>query len=146
MSQFDWSSILKPTGIALESQRLLTFEKDLGFKLPDDYKAFLEETNGGKVLVDHEIEIPQLDSISYVNCLWPLTKEQPSMGIIEGREIQVAHRQGLRQAIGIGDDCGTGFFFLILDGDDTGAVYFSFKDDLPWIEGDWFSTAVRIPD
>ena len=52
----------------------------------------------------------------------------------------------LRQALRIGGDMGTGFFYLVLAGDETGAVYYSFKDDIPMLEGDWYSRDVVIPE
>lgn len=114
--------------------------------MPDDYRAFLLALNGGKVFVDHEIHVPELSCDVFLNCLWPVTDKSPSLGIMEGRDIQVRHRLGLRQSVRIGDDMGTGFFFLILDEKERGAVYFGFKDDLPMREGDWYSATICIPD
>lgn len=144
--KFDWSSHLKPSGSLPSLSQLQLFEADLGFFLPDDYREFLLTLNGGKVLVDHDIFVSELYCDVSLNCLWPLTKESPSLGILEARDVQVRQRLALRQAIRIGDDMGTGFFFLILDGKEKGSVYFGFKDDLPMREGDWYSTEVCIPD
>jgi hypothetical protein len=144
--EFNWPSILKPSGNKTDWSQLRRFESDLGFNLPNDYRAFLLALNGGKVFIDHEIHIPELSCDVFVNYLWPLTSASPAIGIKESRDIQVIYRQAVRQALKIGDNMGTGFFFLILDGNERGAVYFGFKDDLPMREGDWFSSEVRIPD
>ncbi len=144
-SGFNWSSILNPSGRKIDLSELRQFEAILGSILPDDYRAFLLALNGGHVFIDHEIHVPELSSDTFLNCLWPLTAESPSLGIKEAHDIQVKQRLGLRQAVRIGDDMGTGFFFLILDGNERGAVYFSFKDDLALREGDWYSTKVCIP-
>lgn len=119
---------------------------DLGFSLPDDYKTFLLSANGGKIVLEHDIYVPKLSCVVFVNCLYPLSVGSPSLGIKERRDVQVRHRQGLRQGLVIGDDMGTGCFFLILDGMERGAIYFSFKDDLPMREADWYADKISIPD
>jgi len=53
----------------------------------------------------------------------------------------------LRQATQIGSDLGTGFFYLILHGTEKGAVYFTFKDDMPMLSPkEWNQIAVKIPE
>jgi hypothetical protein len=143
---FNWKSIVEPSGSLVVADQLNAFEAELGFVLPDDYRAFLLSVNGGNVLVDHDIYSPELSCDVGVNYLWPLTAKHPFIGIKESRDLQTKNRIALRQATKIGDDMGTGFFFLMLDGPERGAIYFSFKDDLPMLEGDWYSKDVRIPD
>jgi hypothetical protein len=143
---FDWSTIIKPTGIPVSSERLELFEGQLGCRLPQDYRAFILDYNGGKVTVDQGIQVPQLSCEVFVRNLLPLSKASPSLGVIEARDIQSRHRLCLRQALEIADDGGTGFFYLILQRPKRGAVYFVYKDDRPMLEGDWYSSTVRIPE
>ena len=142
---FPWTSIIKPSGYPISVEQLDAFEKELGYSLPADYREFLLTLNGGKILVDHEIHVPELTGDIFVNYLLPLSAKSPFLGVKEGRELQVKNRLWLRQAVEIGDNMGTGFFFLILNGTDRGAVYFAYKDDVLMLEGDWYLDEVRIP-
>jgi len=143
---FDWSSVVKPRGIPATPHELGRFEDVLGFALPNDYRRFLLTTNGGKILPEHEIRVPALACSIFVNYLLPLSDKSPFLGVTEARKIQTKQRLCLRQALEIGDDMGTGFYYLILDGERKGAVYFVFKDDMPMREGDWYSRKVYIPE
>lgn len=143
---FPWNSIIKPSGYLISAGKLEAFEKELGYLLPGDYRTFLFKFNGGKILIDHEIRVPELTGDTFVNYLLPLSAKSPFLGIKEGRELQVKNRLWLRQAVEIGDNMGTGFFFLILNGTERGSIYFGYKDDIPVLEGDWYSNEVRIPD
>jgi hypothetical protein len=69
------------------------------------------------------------------------------VGIIEARRLQELNRLGLRHAIEIGHDGGTGFFYLILAGSETAAVCFMWKDDIPFLSPEeWNSWETLIPE
>jgi SMI1 / KNR4 family (SUKH-1) len=144
--QPDWPSIVKPTGLPIDTQQVQSFESELGYKLPEDFRDFLLNFNGGVVVVDHDIYSPALSCDLGVNSFLPLTEASPFLGIREARDIQVKNKFGPREALMIANDGGTGFFYMILDGEERGAVYFSWKDDVPDREGEWFYNSVVIPD
>lgn len=143
---FEWSQVVQPNSERVSIETIDRFEKSVGFAFPDDYRQFMLEFNGGKVTVEHDIHVPDFSCDVYVTDFLPLTKECPSLGIREAREIQEGSRLCLRQMIRIADDFGTGFFYLLLSGEQAGAVYFAFKDELPILEGDWYSDQIVIPE
>jgi hypothetical protein len=144
---FDWPSIIKPSGYSTTLREVELFEVQLGFTLPDDYKDFLLRTNGGKVIVEHTIEVPELSADVFVHYFYPLSAASPFLGVIEARKYQEESKLCLRQAIQIAGDMGTGFFYLILAGSDRGGVYFIFKDDEPPVSDlDWDSWQFQIPE
>jgi hypothetical protein len=145
MMVMDWSQVLTAHLGSPSESDIRSFERELGFRLPNDYVRFLRQFNGGKIIVDHEIPIRALDSDIFINYLMPFSAKSPFLGVLEARVIQVANRQCLRQALKIGDDMGTGFYYVILAGELSGAVFFIYKDDVPQREADWFSDRVEIP-
>jgi hypothetical protein len=143
---FDWSRVVNPSGPSVRPEQLEEFEAVLGFDLPKDYRNFLLKFNGGKVVVDHDIEVRELPFELGVHYLLPLTASSPSMGVIETRDIQVRHRLCSRQVLEIADDMGTGCYYLVLAGENRGAVYFIWNEDRPMLSpADWDSWEVRIP-
>jgi hypothetical protein len=137
--------LLAPSLMPVSSGAIERFEAKLGFVLPTDYRVFLLDYNGGKIRFEHTIHLLKLASETFLNYLYPLSAPSPFLGITESRELQELNRVCLPQAIFIGDDMGTGFFFLILDGVERGSVYFAFKDDLPIREADWYADGIKIP-
>jgi hypothetical protein len=144
--EFDWSSVIRPSGISISFEQLRLFEAELGCTLPEDYRAFLLRFNGGQIVVDHSINVPELTCAVCVRTVLALTKANPWLGVIEARDVQSRHRLCLRQSLEIADDGGPGLFYLLLEGSQRGAVYFVYKDGRPMLEGDWYSSTVRIPD
>ena len=144
---FDWSTILTTSGSLVRSEDLRRFEDDIGFDLPDDYRNFLLRFNGGRVIVEHHLWAPELDSHLLVNYLSPLTSPSPFVGLVEARDIQLRYRMCMRQGIESGDNMGTGFYYLILAGEKRGAVFFIYKEDRPKLsQAEWENWEVRIPD
>ena len=128
---FDWAQVIRPCLVKPTAAELDGFEEAIGFALPIDYRDFMLAFNGGTVLVEHDIHVPALSCEVFVSNFLPLTEERPSLGLVEARLMQEELRLCLRQALRIGGDMGTGFFYLLLAGDETGAVYYGFKDDIP---------------
>jgi SMI1 / KNR4 family (SUKH-1) len=143
-----WHDLIKPSGRPISLKDIEAFEADIGYTFPDDYRQFLLAYNGGTVVFEHDIPIPDMPGGGvFVKYLWALSVASPSLGVKESRAIQTIYRQCLRQAVIIGDDWGTGYFFLILDGVERGAVYFIYKDGMPQLsEEEWESWEIHIPE
>ena len=141
-----WERLVHPSGAAVSATEIQEFEAELGFSLPEDYRNFLLTLNGGKVLVDHQLPVEGLFGAAFVHYLYPFSKPSPFLGIKEARKQQECSRLCLRQAIEIGDDMGTGSYFIILDGSQRGGVYFIYNDDRDSIsKAQWEDVRVRIP-
>jgi hypothetical protein len=143
----DWSCVIKPSGTLVSPEEIRQFEAGLGLDLPDDYRCFLEEFNGGRVIVEHYIRLPGVPFNLGVDSFWKLTAPSPFMGVAEARDLQVRNRWCLRQALAIGGDGGTGHYFILLAGERRGAVFFIWLDDRPLLSlSDWETWEVKIPE
>jgi hypothetical protein len=144
---FDWHKVIKPVGNPPSLAEVSRFEESIGLDLPDAYRDFLLKFNGGEVITDHDIRLPESPFIFGVWSFWPLTASSPGLGISEGRQMQLEENWCLRQAIAIADDGGTGYYYLILAGEKAGAIYFVWLDERPILsEEDWETWEVRIPE
>jgi hypothetical protein len=141
-----WERIVHPSGVTVSSIEVEQFEAELGFPLPEDYRNFILTLNGGKVSIDHDIPVEGLFGAAFVHYLYPFSKPSPFLGIKEARKQQECSRLCLRQAIEIGDDMGTGAYYIILDGPQRGAIYFIFNEARESLSQDqWDAPQVRIP-
>lgn len=144
-----WKNIVRPSGFPVSENKIKDFENSIGFDLPADYRNFLLRFNGGKVIQNHEIYVPEFSSqiaIAIYDFL-PFTETASYLGIQKARSIQEFEKLCMRQAICIGDDNGTGFFYLILAGERRGAIYFSFQDDIPMLsDEEWESDEIKISE
>lgn len=141
----DWPKLLQPPTEKVGLKTLSQFEERIGFTLPPDYREFLATWNGGKVIIENSVYVAELSCEVSIEYLLPFSKSSPSLGVLEARDLQEANRWGPRHLLRIGDDLGTGFFFLALAGEQSGSIYFAFKDDIPFLEGDWFSQKLLLP-
>ncbi len=146
----NWLNIISPSNVPLDGEALLQFEQELGGRLPSDYREFLFSCNGGKITAKHTFETKICDyaeddiSLSY---LLPLSKKNPlSGGVIECRTGRYKDKVGIERAIEIGDDGGTGFFFLMLSQRFFGQVYFTWKDVIQSNSPDWRAGVEMMPD
>lgn len=133
-----WKDILTPSGRAITMIAVKGFEDELGAALPNDYREFILTLNGGRV-VDHSTPLPGTDINSMVSYLLPLTAPLPFTGLIESRRHQIYDECGVKHAINIGHDGGTGFFIMPFLGPHTGKIFFSWKEDYwdqSWFEKD----------
>jgi hypothetical protein len=141
---FDWSLIIKPNKPANSFNDIQLFEDTLGFELPEDYRNFLWESNGGRVTVENKIEVPDIPFDLNVSSLLGLTSS--GAGLSETRARQQAQRLCLRQALAIADNGGTGEYYLALAGEKRGAVFFVWLDHRPTLEpDDWDTLEINIP-
>lgn len=123
----NWLNILTPSKVRFELAVLAALEKRLLRRLPKDYREFVVSLNGGTIFVEHELKTT-IYGVTYelgVTHIFPLN-ESGAVSIQEGwRESNV----GSDAMLPIADDGGTGFYFLLLDTDHWGQIYFSYKDE-----------------
>ena len=83
-----------------------------------------------------------------VSSFFPLTLPNTSLslGVIEFRERWHASKVGIEAALAIGDDGGTGYFFMMLSRPFFGQIYFSYKDVFQANSPDWRAGTVAMPD
>ncbi len=145
----NWSSIISPRYPPASLEELAAFELDLGVTLPSDYREFLLTCNGGLVVIEHTLEtsIDGYNEQTGVSHLFPLTlpKASLSSGVVEFRQRLRASRVGIEDALAIGDDGGTGFFFMMLSQPVFGQVYFAYKDVLQVNSPDWQAGPASMP-
>ena len=135
----DWNEILKNSDVPAIEAEIKSFETEIGFGLPSDYRNFLLKFNGGKNLLPHLVPSEEL------GFEWGIEYFSDLSDLRETRKIQEGYF--MRQALNIASDGGTGWFFLILDGSEKGAVYFTWKDDVVELsEKEWNSWEVVIPE
>ena len=142
----NWQEIITDCGPALLPGDLKDFELQLSYSLPVDYFEFLLAYNGGSINFEHEFFSETMDEGLFVYCLDPLNGDETNLGIKGFREMQMADRWYRKELLNIGSDMGTGYYFLVLDGPERGAVYFSYQDDLVPLElASWNSANWCIP-
>ncbi|MGE4181460.1 MAG: SMI1/KNR4 family protein [Limisphaerales bacterium] len=142
----DWSTIVKSNNTPLTAETIVGFEEKDGYRLPVDYRSILMKHNGGTVVVDHEIPTDSLEDSVYVTRLYPLVADPAQVSVVRRRNVHEGERTGIRQAVEIGGDMGTGCFFLMLAGPTIGAIYYIYQDDLRILDfRKWLSAAVAIP-
>lgn len=144
---FDWSRIVQPSRTRSCAEDVQRFEEALGFPLPTDYREFLREFNGGTVILDHDIRVPEAGFGLRVAYFYPVAPPIGYMGIGEIRKLQALNRLCLRQAVSIGDDRGTGEYYLVLAGERSGTVLFIWLDDRPILtSSQWETSEINIPE
>lgn len=125
-----WRELIKVYAPPLERTRLAVFEQRIGCPLPSDYRAFILELNGGGILVDHSIPLPETSEEVGCRGLYRLLKETRQASVEEEWEFTHKHTDwGMPWALRIGDDGGTGFFLLAFRGQLAGSVFFAWKED-----------------
>ena len=145
---FDWSYIIEPSERKTDAEMVRQFEEALEFDLPQDYRDFLLQLNGGRVLFSNTFRISEIPFDLGVSYIYPLTVPRPFMGIVEIRHVQMCNHLCLRQALNIADCYGVGGFYLLLAGAERGRVYYIWNDDESFYSlsaEEWESREVRIP-
>ena len=141
-----WPRILERRGVPITESEVAKFEYDLGFLLPADYRSVLLATNGGQVVVDHEIPVEGVPG-AFVHSLFAFSRPSPYVGIKEARRQQELDRFCPRQALAIANDMGTGEYYLMLVGGNKGAVYFLYHEDRESVsEVEWRSNQIQMPE
>ena len=100
---------------ALENQSHLT--------LPEDYKAFLMQTNGGQVksMDEDSIYIEELKESIYLDVLYGIKTKAENADIRTWMEM--FQDEIFPEALLIGDDLSAGFIVLLCGGEDAGVYY-----------------------
>lgn len=125
-----WHELVKIYAPPLEPAQLASFEQILGCRLPQDYREFMLELNGGGVLVDHTIPLSESREEVGVRGFFQLNKEARQASVEEEWQRTQGHTEwGMPWALKIGDDGGTGFFLLAFRGELAGSVFFAWKED-----------------
>lgn len=114
--------ILKKTGIALE-QDITLLEKELSLKLPQDYRKFLLDTNGGVVEKDenNKIVLTQIDETIVIDVLYGIHTGNQNADIqfwMDSLKDDL-----MENVIIVGDDIIQGLIVMICDGEDQGIYY-----------------------
>ena len=144
---FDWSDIVKPNDSWASFNDIQHFEDDLGFDFPDDYRIFLQEHNGGEVIVEHKFRVPEIPYDLTVSSFMQLTAQPPCLGLMEARKLQEASRLCLRQALPIATDGGKGQYFLLLAGEMLGTVFYIRVEDEPTLTlAEWDTWEINVPE
>ena len=143
----NWLDILSPSTERINEhanvEALENFEQELGCKLPTDYRGYLLTCSGGEITVDHELEPTICGKVEEYVRVFNLNGLSE---VIESRAFRYGDKVGIERAIEIGDDCGTGFFFLMLSQRFFGQIYFCWKDVLEPQSPDWLAGVETMPD
>ena len=107
---------------SLSQQDILDIENRLNIQLPDDYKKFLMNTNGGtfEQSSTRPVPVPSLKEEIYLDVLF---------GVVEGNDLNLLYwnekysDEILENAVLIGFDLMQGFIVLITDAENGGIYY-----------------------
>jgi hypothetical protein len=146
--RIDWSNLITPNGRSPSWNEIREFEVSVGFEFPIEFKLFLFQYNGGKVHVEHSffIEIEGVEFEAGVDELFPLNAlGKHSIGLIEWRRVQLEQRSARANLLIIGDDMGTGRYYMSLGEGAFGAIFFAYDDDVGCEEQGWEHRDAGIP-
>ena len=146
----NWQSIISSHQPPALLETLVAFERELEVILPSAYREFLLTCNGGQIVVEHTLET-RIDGYieqTGVSSLYPLSLPNSalSLGVKEYRHRWHASKVGIETALAIGDDGGTGFFFIMLSQRFFGQIYFAYKDEFQSNSPDWQAGTEAMPD
>ncbi|WP_397384605.1 SMI1/KNR4 family protein [Prosthecobacter sp.] len=140
----NWLNILTPSKIRFELEVLVALERRLLRRLPEEYRRFVVSLNGGKISVDHELKTMIYGDACElaVRHIFPLNDS----GVVKIQEGWRESNVGSYALLPIADDGGTGFYFLMLDNDHWGQIYFSYKDEFFMTPpADWAADSNGLP-
>lgn len=146
----NWKDIISHTRYPLAEERVAQFEAEIGCALPESYRKFLLAHNGGLVKVEHDLRIALegYEENIHVYCLFALTlpESSPGLGVIELRTCWHMGKTGMKLALAIGNDGGTGYFFLMLSPKFHGQIYFCFQEEIRIDSPDWEAGVDSMPE
>jgi hypothetical protein len=102
------------------TEEVSKLEKNFIIKLPEDYKNFLIQYNGGYV-IDGYLYVKELDEIMPMGYFWGIGIETGFANIIE---INEEYDNIPKKSLLIGTDEGSGFLLLVNDGENNGIWYY----------------------
>ena len=129
---------LRDTGPKLDADDIDAFEKEIGFKLPRDYREFLLQTNGGVLPEDDGyFYVEDADWWNGLHVFYGLRRpdaESISLRMVL-RYVRESHPEIFDQTLGrlpIASDHLGNELYLVLTGPERGCVYFWMHDaDVP---------------
>lgn len=125
----NWQDVIRKVNPHLDLKDLDSFEVEVGAMLPEEYREFLVRFNGGAILFESEFPIPEPPYSAYLYSLWPLSEASPGLGIKESRCLDSGWASFNPAILGIGNDCGTGFWLIGLLGLLRGKLFYAYKED-----------------
>jgi hypothetical protein len=124
-----WQDVINKVSPDLNQEDLEALEAEIRIELPEDYREFLIQFNGGVILYTSEFPISEPPHSAYLYCLWPLSQPFPGLGIKESRLMDIGEQCFNPAVLRIGDDCGSGFWFIGTLGAIRGKVFYAYKED-----------------
>lgn len=119
---------MKSRGPRLSESQLRAVEQELGVRLPEDYRKFMLEFNGGRPVPEDAFDVPQCDQSSGVNRFCPID-ENDANGLLTKR-MHLDGRIPPNMLVIAGAACGD-LVLLTIQGDDAGSVfYWDHEDEL----------------
>lgn len=109
-------------GPPIASADVEAFEREIGYTLPEDYRAFLLKFNGGKPEPD-TIDIPKEGIVASDISSFHGLVEKPNYNSLL-RQWRGSSKNRDKHMLPIAGDAGGCTYYLSLDGDDRGVVYF----------------------
>lgn len=124
-----WQDVIRKVNPDLDQKGLESLEGEMGAELPTDYREFLIRFNGGVILYDCEFPISEPPFSAHLYCLWPLSGPSPGLGLKESRFVDLGEPFFNPAVLRIGDDGGTGFWFIGMLGSLRGKLFYAYKED-----------------
>ena len=124
-----WQDVIRKVNPDLDQNVLESLESEIGASLPEEYREFLIVFNGGGILYDSEFPISAPPYSAYLYSLWPLSEASPGLGIKESRFVDIGESFFNPSVVRIGDDGGTGFWFIGVLGLIRGKLFYASKED-----------------
>lgn len=111
---------------SIDEKSIIKFEKKIGFKLPDDYRIFLKNHNGG-ICKDEIIKLNRPGDF-LIDCFFGL-------GLKDALNLQFWHEELSgelpEKSIVIGCDPGGGYILLCVASDISGVYYYDHTYSFP---------------
>ena len=117
-------------GIKITAENIAKIECELGIKLPEDYKSFILQNNGGTpkkdLLFDFFDEVQECENTSVIQNLFSLyvDNSNPAYNVKVIYDIMVNDEAIPADMVPIGDNPGGNVISISLNKDDYGVVYF----------------------
>ncbi len=135
---------IRRCGPRLSESTLQAVEQELGVRLPEDYRKFMLEFNGGRPVPEDSFDVQQCDQLSGVERFSPID-ESDANGVLATRKIMDGRLPP--DTLAIADaPCGD-LILLTINGHDVGSVFFwDHEDELISGGPPLYANAHRIAD
>lgn len=126
-----WSNLLKCHSQPSSEDDVRSFEEEIQTDLPGEFRELLLAINGGGAKFDNTVECASIGDEIELSFVYPLRSETPEFsGGISGL-LRRWREAGCNLAgfIPFGDNNGGGYFFLMLEGDHKGSVFYADSEE-----------------